>query len=551
MSNQPDNDSDSEVQFNIKASRHSNERSDVDPDPNNFEHYDTENTQNNDRRSEDQNSENADLNTSRSKHSRNDMVDRTDEQIHPETTGNSVSNTLPGHNSTRNSRTSSPAPTYSRSRSSNHRNGSPNLSQLTSRNHRALTSDSINPNPNYSHDHYRPRNQNTDLHRDRLSPVTYRNSRSRYREDNFAPRTRSNHSPSPLRYDRSNHAYLRSLDQDHESNSVDQFHHSHSRRMHYPSHDRELSPIMNPRSRCNRVYQEFSPDPHRYRRKSSPWRSPHIPTIRPEPYDGSVCWEEYRSHFEDCAELSNWDNRSKVLYLATSLRSTARTFYMSLELDEKRSYRLLAARMQQRFGSSRHSTKWLSALENRHRQQGESITTLGDDIRQLTKKAYPHLDHLAQETLALNHLYKLISVEMKCRCIDKECSSIQQATEVIEKYEAILGDTTHDRRRGNIRAIETKNIEPNLSEILHKLDSRLERLENATNTRPLPAQPRYNKPRTQNQANGRKCCFLCNSPDHFFRNCPQKGQNMPSQRNATHNTDQKTPYSGNGHRSSL
>jgi hypothetical protein len=69
---------------------------------------------------------------------------------------------------------------------------------------------------------------------------------------------------------------------------------------------------------------------------------------------------------------------------------------------------------------------------------GESIAELGDDIRQLAQKAYCNLDIEAQESLALNQLFKIISLEMKCRCIDKECQTIAEAVDVIERYESIV-----------------------------------------------------------------------------------------------------------------
>ena len=274
---------------------------------------------------------------------------------------------------------------------------------------------------------------------------------------------------------------------------------------------REPSPIRRPSfRRISPAYQA-----------SSPSSRPSVNGgMRPEAYDGSVTWEEYASHFEDCAELSNWDYHTKVLYLAASLRGSARTFYMSLESEEKRNYFALTARMKQRFGSSKHTSKWLSALEDRRRQPGESITTLGDDLRQLAKKGYPNLDNKAQESIALNQMYKLISVEMKCRCVDRDCETVHEATEIIEKYEAIVGDS--DRRR-NVRVIDTTGVEPGLSDILQKLDGRLEKLESAVSAKHQGPRQRFNHknypPRQYN--NGRRC-YNCNSPEHLMRDCPTR-----------------------------
>ena len=61
----------------------------------------------------------------------------------------------------------------------------------------------------------------------------------------------------------------------------------------------------------------------------------------------------------------------------------------------------------------------------------------------------------AQEALALNQLYKIISIEMKCRCIDKNCNSVAEAVEVIERYESIMGDG--DKKKVNVRSVDSKD----------------------------------------------------------------------------------------------
>ena len=253
------------------------------------------------------------------------------------------------------------------------------------------------------------------------------------------------------------------------------------------------------------------------------------PRIKPDPYTGSEDWEEYQSYFEDCAELSRWDSRSKVLFLAASFKGQARTYYMSLDACDKRSYWALVYKMRQRFGSNKHALKWLNQLELRQRKPEEGIVALGDDLRQLARKAYRDLDTHAQETLALNQLYKLIPVEMKCRCMDHDCQSIHQAVEVIERYEAILGEAGQDRKKISLRSLETdyktedQNNEPSVAGILRKLDSRLEKLESLSHAQQITAREIIeNQRRKPNHGNtNKRCCFFCSSPDHLVKNCPE------------------------------
>jgi hypothetical protein len=253
---------------------------------------------------------------------------------------------------------------------------------------------------------------------------------------------------------------------------------------------------------------------------------PHLThTIKPDTYDGSQSYEQYASHFQDCAELSGWDSRTKVLILASCLRGQARTYYMSLSDNERRDYFLLSNRLKQRFGSSRHQSLWLSKLENRRRNKGESVASLGDDLRQLAQKAYYDLDHRAQERLALNQLYKLIPLDMKCRCIDHNCESVTEAISVIEKYESILGSP----HVPNVRLLDTKNdySSQSFSDIfttMKSIENRLSKIEMSTPKQPV----------NENTSNGR-VCFGCKSPEHLWRQCPynQNRQNFNSRRNNT------------------
>ncbi|KAK3601748.1 hypothetical protein CHS0354_016111 [Potamilus streckersoni] len=154
----------------------------------------------------------------------------------------------------------------------------------------------------------------------------------------------------------------------------------------------------------------------------------------------------------------------------------------------------------------------------RKRQPSEPIAALGDDIRQMAQKAYCNLDSKAQESLALNQFYKILPIEMKCRCINKNCETVADAVDDVDRYEAILGDE-YDKKKANVRAVGSNETEHQA--MLQRIEKRLELLEkgstplknvkdwrNQIQTRPAP----------RNEKRG--TCFVCNSPDHFFRNCP-------------------------------
>jgi hypothetical protein len=66
----------------------------------------------------------------------------------------------------------------------------------------------------------------------------------------------------------------------------------------------------------------------------------------------------------------------------------------------------------------------------------------------MAQKAYRKLDTLAQEALALNQRYKSIPLEMKSKCIDKECETVATAVDIIEKHEAIF--ELNDKKKPSI-----------------------------------------------------------------------------------------------------
>ncbi|KAH3799596.1 hypothetical protein DPMN_153207 [Dreissena polymorpha] len=104
----------------------------------------------------------------------------------------------------------------------------------------------------------------------------------------------------------------------------------------------------------DRRFEHGDNGPHTYMSPS------HHMHVKPDTYEGSGTFESYASHFEDCAELCGWDMRTKVLMLASSLRGTARTYNMSLPEQERRDYRILSSRLNNRFGNAgKHQYMWL------------------------------------------------------------------------------------------------------------------------------------------------------------------------------------------------
>ena len=267
--------------------------------------------------------------------------------------------------------------------------------------------------------------------------------------------------------------------------------------------------------------------------------------VRPETYSGKGDWSEYLSHFSDCAELGGWNDREKCLVLAANLRDAARKYYTGLSSEEKQDYACLTAALKRRFGGEHRQDAWLSKLEMRKRRPGESISEIGDDIWQMTQRAYYDFDHRSQEQLALKHFYRVIDADMKVKCFENKCSNILDAVNIVERYEALYDDKK-DSRRTAVRVVESKpdatvTALERILEQLGRLEVRQARCESqlSKQSRTESGNPRRNDSR---RPRSELTCFECGEKGHFVSQCPTNSNANPGNCQVAWGNDQPSNW---------
>ena len=71
--------------------------------------------------------------------------------------------------------------------------------------------------------------------------------------------------------------------------------------------------------------------------------------VKPDKFDGSASWIDFKSHFEVCAELNKWTFTEKGMYLAVALRGQAQSVLGNLPVGDRCNYRLLSNALEESF----------------------------------------------------------------------------------------------------------------------------------------------------------------------------------------------------------
>ncbi|CAG2194671.1 unnamed protein product [Mytilus edulis] len=86
-------------------------------------------------------------------------------------------------------------------------------------------------------------------------------------------------------------------------------------------------------------------------------------------YDGSGEWVDFKSHFEACAIINNWDEYEQGLYLAAALRGHAQSVFSDLPTDKKMNYETLVKSLEERFAPPNQNELYRVQLKERRQRE--------------------------------------------------------------------------------------------------------------------------------------------------------------------------------------
>lgn len=262
------------------------------------------------------------------------------------------------------------------------------------------------------------------------------------------------------------------------------------------------------------------------------------PAIRvsthPPQFDGSEDWKSFLVRFENCAQMANWDEMTKMKMLSCCLTKSAQKFYSELPRNDKEDYGRLTMVLGQRFGDGPPET-YQALLASRTRKSQESVHELKDDIWRLVGKAYPDITHRMQETMTLQTFSRALSTDIQVHLLSRNVQTLQDAVTAVESYEAITKKGTgKDQKTVNgdgVRVYALQDQQSQGRETTMKMDHKSYTCYRCGKkghiAKDCMAGVRGDASEKKIEKDGPKC-YVCGNPEHMAPRCPQRKGNEKS-----------------------
>ena len=129
---------------------------------------------------------------------------------------------------------------------------------------------------------------------------------------------------------------------------------------------------------------------------------PPRPLITPDAFSGDGNWNEWLEHFEGSAQVSGWDDATKLLWFRVRLTGRAQTAWKWLSMEAKSTHEGAKGALRKRFEPDSKRELYAAEFHSRKCCQTESWGDLADDLRILADRAFPELQDEAHEKLSLD-----------------------------------------------------------------------------------------------------------------------------------------------------
>ena len=191
-------------------------------------------------------------------------------------------------------------------------------------------------------------------------------------------------------------------------------------------------------------------------------------------YDGKTSWEDYHVQFELVAALNGWDEETKALELATSLRGTAQSILADLDPDKRTDYQALVSALSARFEPEHQADMYLAEIRTRTRLKSESLPELGQVMKRLARYALPSAPSSVRQWLALTQFTEALDDEFLEYAVKQaKPKTVDEAVKVAMETEAFR--LSRRRRKTHKSDIYMQHLDPSMAISKPKMSRRRHR----------------------------------------------------------------------------
>ena len=260
----------------------------------------------------------------------------------------------------------------------------------------------------------------------------------------------------------------------------------------------------------------------------------------PESFNGAkVELKDWLFTFDVLARLNGWTEEEKGSQLTSLLRGNALQVLEDLPVEDREDYETVVESLKRRFDPEEKKGLKKMEFKNRTKRRNESVTEYGYALSKMTKGAYPKLDYIDREELAIDQFVDgLPNLEIQKHVQFGRPTSLNQAIALATEFE-----TFESRKEGRkpepskpVRAVGRKE-EDDTKLLLKNIAEGQKQLVNFISSQDSGHRQTRTYP---------KGCHNCGSTSHWVRDCPKprmpRGPQHQQQYNNQQYRQQRMPF---------
>lgn len=226
----------------------------------------------------------------------------------------------------------------------------------------------------------------------------------------------------------------------------------------------------------------------------------HIEHTKPHSYDGTSSWNDYKIHFETVSKLNQWSEEVKSLKLIACMSGTALAVLGDIDINNPPKYQELLDILTKRFAPTNQTEMYRAQIETRIRKRNETLPELAQDLKRLTRLAYPTATPEIRDILTYKAFREALNDnDLEWAICQANVETIDAALHVALKYEAFYAS----KKRPTLRQQKVDNSE---------------------------GQVHHSQTNRESKNKARKCHY-CNKSGHFIKDCYKR---LHDQQNFVH-----------------